>query len=197
MCYRCGKSFVTTYEMKKIVVLVLTLQNDAKEDHVRRLLQHFHILALAPEQSQPSKWILEVTNGPKNYLMVPFPYTENSINEGVTKINNWEKERGGLIDGIMPLADTAVEYAAALIEAINNDTSRITHLPGMSLETAKITRNKYQFRKLVSTFSKNIECRLVKTDDDMEAIIANHDLTFPALLKPAKGIIDHVACMEH
>jgi biotin carboxylase len=91
------------------------------------------------------------------------------------------------IDAVLPVDDETTELAARLAQKCN--------LPGNSLKSTKLTRNKYSFR---CTLSENgllsPRFRLVAIDSDPERFFARNDLSFPSVLKPlflsaSRGVI--------
>ena len=169
--------------MKKKLALVFALVNDNdKEYHYHRLLESYHILAILPISNSRTEWQQRLLQ----HIEVPYPYTESSVHDTVSKIQEWETINGRL-DGIITLSETGVEHTALVIEKLNE--TRSGHAPllrGMPSRTARITRNKFHFRQLVAPLCKDIGSFLMKSYDDVE--LARKFVRFPAILKPAQGM---------
>lgn len=91
------------------------------------------------------------------------------------------------VDAILPVDDETTELAARLAQKLD--------LPGNSLKSTQLTRNKYHFRRTLSENGlPSPRFRLVSIDSDPERLARQNDLLFPCVLKPlllsaSRGVI--------
>lgn len=108
--------------------------------------------------------------------------TTASIDEALSAVQAWSAAGGAAhhIDAVMTYDDFATEICSHLCACLG--------VPGTPLETTRMLRDKTQFRKRCSEVGvPAVRNTTILTDEDVETVLRDDTMCYPAVLKPVKG----------